>query len=215
LSVLSCQLLWSPATDNGPPTTDPSSNRKSQIANRKLPIPPGFTLLEMLTTVAVLVIVLGLMVSLARYVRNASAVEMTKDLLHKLDGMMQQYRLNHADGAGHPGPLPNVTAFLPPDLKSSQLPDEQTLQQRAVDNNRSFMQALRAEGLLSEESFGKLPQSIYSNDLLRDAWGSPIVFMPDSHEGIGMALEGRPFFFSAGPDQQYRTQENNLYSYEK
>ena len=169
----------------------------------------------MLTTVAVLVIVLGLMVSLARYVRNASAVEMTKDLLHKLDGMLLQYRLNHADAQGRLGPLPNVTEFLPPNFKPDQLPDEQTLQQRAVDNNRSFVQALRAEGLFSEEAFGKLPQSIYSNDLLRDAWGSPIVFMPASHEGIGMALEGRPFFFSAGPDQQYRTQENNLYSYEK
>lgn len=169
----------------------------------------------MLTTVAVLVIVLGLMVSLARYVRNASALEMTKDLLHKLDGMLQQYRLNHADAQGRPGPLPNVTAFLPPGLMGDELPAEQTLQQRAVLNNRSFAQALRAEGLFSEEAFGKLPQSIYSNDLLRDAWGSPIVFMPISHEGIGMAPEGRPFFFSAGPDQQYRTQENNLYSYEK
>ena len=39
----------------------------------------------MLTTVAALIIVLGLMVSLARYVRNALAVEVSKDLLHRMD----------------------------------------------------------------------------------------------------------------------------------
>ena len=189
---------------------------KPQIANPKSQIPRGFTLLEMLTTVAVLIIVLGLMVSLARYVRNDLAVKTTKDLLHKLDEMMDRYRQDHADAEGRPGPVPNINPFLPPGTgEEDPLPDESTLQKRAADNNHSFVQFLRAAGLLNEESFGKLPQSIYSYDLLRDAWGSPIVFMPASHHDIGMAGEGKPFFFSAGPDQQYSTQENNLYSYEK
>jgi len=169
----------------------------------------------MLTTVAVLIIVLGMMVSLARYVRNAAALDLTKDLLHKLDSLVQQYRQEHKDALGHIGPTPNVTPFLPPGLPDDRLPAEQTLQQRAIENNRSFVQLFRGEGLLSTEAFGRLPQSIYSNDVLRDAWGSPIVYMASSHEGIGMALKGEPFFFSAGPDQQYLTQENNLYSYEK
>ena len=30
-----------------------------------------------------------------------------------------------------------------------------------------------------------------------------------------MALENKPFFFSAGPDQRYLTADNNLYSYER
>ena len=55
----------------------------------------GFTLLEMLTTLAALIVVMGLMVSLARYVRNALAVEVTKDLLHRMDAMMQQYISRH------------------------------------------------------------------------------------------------------------------------
>ena len=45
----------------------------------------------MLTTVAVLVIVLGLMVSLARDVRTRSAERLTKDLLHRLDLLVAQY----------------------------------------------------------------------------------------------------------------------------
>lgn len=168
----------------------------------------GFTLLEMLTTVAVLVIVLGLMVSLARYVRNELAVEVTKDLLHRLDRMMQQYmNLHHQP--------PAVESFLAADEPADALPDEAALQKAAPANNRGVVLALRADGLLGNDSFGGLPQSIYNDMMIRDAWGSPIVFLPAMHEGIGMAPQDRPFFFSAGPDRRYLTQEDNLYSYEK
>lgn len=163
----------------------------------------------MLTTLAALIVVMGLMVSLARYVRNALAVEVTKDLLHRMDAMMQQYT------SRHPGITPIVSPFVPPGIGPRDLPSEDVLQQTAQENNRSFVSLFRSEGLLADESFGGLPQSIYNNAMLRDAWGSPIVFMPNMHEGIGMAPQDKPFFFSAGPDQKYLTQENNLYSYEK
>ena len=178
-------------------------------ARARPPAAAGFTLLEMLTTVAVLIIVLGLMVSLARYVRNELAVEVTKDLLHRMDAMMQQYATRHG------GVVPVVSPFLPPGLAERGLLDEAKLRQNAEENNRSFVALFRSEGLLTDESFGGLPQSIYNDAMLRDAWGSPIVFMPTLHEGIGMAPQNAPFFFSAGPDQRYLTQENNLYSYER
>ena len=165
----------------------------------------------MATTVAVLVIVLGLMVSLARYVRNELAVEVTKDLLHRLDALMQQYASRHND-------LPRVSPFIPASQAAAAKDpsDEQELRRNAEANNRSFVLALRAEGLLGDEAFGGgLPQSIYNDMMIRDAWGSPIVFMPSMHEGIGMALRDKPFFFSAGPDQNYLTQQDNLYSYER
>ncbi len=49
---------------------------------------------------------------------------------------------------------------------------------------------------------------------LRDAQGSPIVFLQRMHPSIGMELDDRPFFFSAGLDRKYLTREDNLYSYE-
>src|SRR3977135_332087 len=58
----------------------------------------AFTLVEMLTTVAVLVIVLGLMVSLARDVRTRSAERLTKDLLSRLDTLVAQYRAKNLKG---------------------------------------------------------------------------------------------------------------------
>jgi hypothetical protein len=163
----------------------------------------------MLTTVAVLVIVLGLMVSLARYVRNELAVEVTKDLLHRLDNALQKYMARHENR------VPQVTAFIPPGTPPNILPDEQTLQQNVIGNNRGIVQALRQDGLLDDPSFGGLPESIFNEMMARDAWGSPIAFMPAMHPGIGMALQNHPFFFSAGPDAQYLTQQDNLYSYEK
>src|SRR4051794_1464097 len=63
-------------------------NRKLQMGDRRR----AFTLIEMMTTVAVLVIVLGLMVSLARDVRTRSAERLTKDLLARLDTLVEQYR---------------------------------------------------------------------------------------------------------------------------
>src|SRR3954468_23106406 len=51
----------------------------------------AFTLIEMITTVAALVILLGLMVSLARDVRNRSANELTGEVLEKLDRALMQY----------------------------------------------------------------------------------------------------------------------------
>ena len=63
------------------------------IRNPKPEARTAFTLLEMLTTVAVLVIVLGLMVSLARHVRERAAVALTKDLIRRLDALMDRKRI--------------------------------------------------------------------------------------------------------------------------
>jgi prepilin-type N-terminal cleavage/methylation domain-containing protein len=164
----------------------------------------GFTLLEMLTTVAALVIVLGLMVDLARFVRNDSSIKLTKQLLYQCDLLLAQYELHHG------GKPPAIAPFAYADENL----DEATLQRRAMDNNRDFVAALRTEAGRGSALFGGLPDSIYNEATLSDAWGSPIVFMPSMHREIGIAPENRSFFFSAGPDRRYLTQDDNLYSYE-
>src|SRR5437667_12588363 len=93
------------------------------LAPRHLPL--GFTLIEMLTTVAVLVIVLGLMVSLARDVRNRSADRLTSDLLIKLDRLMSAYN----DRNHH---LPAVYPFVETDSPDE---DKDNLKGNALRNN--------------------------------------------------------------------------------
>ena len=191
----------------------------------------GFTLIEMLTVVASLIIVLGLMVSLAWDVRRQSSERLTKDLLVKLDALMTRYVERYKQ-------MPQVSAFIetaganaaatsagggiamngPGRRAEEELPDESTLLGAAEANNREFVMALQTESAGSgpeSEPFGHLAGGMYDEVTLRDAWGTPIVFMPAMHPAIGMALGNRPFFFSAGPDRTFRTLEDNLYSYEQ
>jgi hypothetical protein len=159
----------------------------------------------MLTTIAVLVIVLGLMVSLARRVRQGSAESVTVDLLRNLDVLTEQYKQrNH-------GQLPQVVPFV---TEADVDPDEATLQKRALANNRDLVRVLKGQVDLSAGAFAKLPVSIYDEATLRDAWGTPIVFLPRYHRAIGMPPGGEYFFVSAGPDRKFRTRADNLYSYE-
>src|SRR5213596_3304934 len=65
----------------------------------------GFTLIEMLTVVALLIIVLGLMVSLAWDVRRQSSERLTKDLLLKLHVLMSQYIEHHKR-------VPQISPFI-------------------------------------------------------------------------------------------------------
>lgn len=159
----------------------------------------------MLTTVALLIIILGLMVSLARYVRSRSAEELTRRILVNLHAAMLEY--SHQNGA------PRIESFV--ESKTEYKPgDELALEAAAAFNNRQMVQFFRAHKDLSAKAFRDLPLSIYDDAMVRDAWGNPIVFMPAMHRQIGMAPNNEWFFFSAGPDRQYLTRDDNQYSYE-
>src|SRR3954449_7176125 len=115
----------------------------------------GFTLIEMLTTVAVLIIVLGLMVSLARYVRDRSANELTQNLLMRLDDLARAYEQR----TGHP---PQVPLIIPANQVDA---NEPAVQAAARLNNAKFVEAMKGEfarsGLLEQDrakgGFGDLP----------------------------------------------------------
>jgi hypothetical protein len=194
----------------------------------------------MLATVAALVILLGLMVSLARYVRRQASDQLTKQLLAQLDVLVRNYQtrykalpavtpfvsgnqtgadLSSAGGTTtRPSTAPilqiSPAPLLPTAFAEEILPDEPTLRAAAEANNRSFVQALQVEARRYPTEYAGLPTSFFVEGVLPDAWGTPIVFMPALHPAIGMAMENRPFLLSAGPDRRFRTLEDNLYSYE-
>lgn len=170
----------------------------------------GFTLVEMLTTVAVLVIVLGMMVSLARDVRTRSADRLTKDLLHRLDGLVAAYRTRSLKG------LPDDQAKLYPSVHPlmDNETDEQHLRANAMLNNTELIRTLKSQVDLSGTAFSDLSIANYNEVNVLDAWGSPVAYMPHQHPQVGMAAGDRSFFFSAGPDRKYLTRQDNLYSYE-
>jgi len=174
----------------------------------------GFTLIEMLTTVAVLVIVLGLMVSLARDVRNRSAERLTKDLLRRLDFLVAQYKQRNLKGL--PREEQDLYPVVHPLLGQDPIDigDEAKQRENALANNRELIRTLKSQVDLSGGPFSDLSIANYNEVNLLDAWGSPVVFMPHQHPLVGMAAGNLGFFFSAGPDRRYLTRQDNLYSYE-
>ena len=177
-------------------------------------MPQGFTLIEMLTTVAVLVIVLGLMVSLARDVRNRSAERLTKDLLRRLDLLVAQYKQRSLRSI--PEEQRKLYPVVHPLLGETPLDigDEAKQRENALANNRELIRTLKSQVDLSGGAFSDLSIANYNEVNLLDAWGSPIVYMPHQHPLVGMAGGDSYFFFSAGPDRKYLTRQDNLYSYE-
>jgi len=171
----------------------------------------AFTLVEMLTTVAVLVIVLGMMVSLARDVRTRSAERLTEDLLHRLDNLVAQYRARSLKGLS--AEQAKMYPLVHP-LIDSDPPDEARLRSSAMQNNSELVRTLKSQVDLSGTAFSDLSIANYNEVNLLDAWGSPIVYMPHQHPLVGMASGDRSFFLSAGPDRKYLTRQDNLYSYE-
>src|SRR5688572_26342880 len=105
-------------------------------------VPHGFTLVEMLTTVALLVIILGLMVSLARDVRNRSADAMTKQILHRLDVLVNQYRVKALSNLPPSEQVkhPVVRTFIGPGEDEL---DEARLREHAVENNKELIRTLK------------------------------------------------------------------------
>jgi prepilin-type N-terminal cleavage/methylation domain-containing protein len=172
----------------------------------------GFTLIEMLTTVAVLVIVLGLMVSLARDVRHRSAEALTTDILSRLDTLVDQYRARALSMVPRRDweKYPAVHPFIQP----AEPLDESQLQDDAAQNNKDLVGTLKKYFDLSGDVFHDLSIANYNEVMVLDSWGRPIVYMPHGHPAIGMAANNRSFFFSAGPDRKYLTRQDNLYSYE-
>ena len=167
----------------------------------------AYTLVEMLTTIAVLVVVMGLMVSLARNVRAQTAQTVTQNVLLRLDELMRQYQENNG------GQLPAIAPLIPSDAAAP--PDEATLRRAAMINNAQFVQVLLNRRTVARE-FAGLPNRLYDRGKPRldDEWGNPIVFMASGNMYIGTAPYGRPFFFSAGRDGKYLTLYDNLNSYD-
>ncbi len=178
---------------------------RTKTFTRKISHASAFTLIEMLTTAATLVIVLGLMVSLARYVRSRSADALTRNILQKLDAWLTA-------ASGDPsvvvrlGAVPKLIAA--PDAQG----DDELLQKAAMANNEAFVRACLDSGgggaLLS------LPLTVYDGRTLRDAWGTPLIYMAPNAPSPGLSPQKRAFFFSAGPDRRFGTVSDNLYSYE-
>ncbi len=166
----------------------------------------GFTILELITTLSLVVIILGLAVSLARYVRTNSADQVTRKVLVELEQALQAYRKLDVQHRQYP-----PAAIVPDDVSEDQL---NTI---LLENNKQLVELLR-KSLSPQENASagaQVLKSVEGGSVARDAWGRVIGYLPHQHPQIGMANQNAPFFFSAGIDGKYFTRQDNLYSYEQ
>src|SRR5438093_12405763 len=108
----------------------------------------------MLTTVAALVIVLGLMVSLARYERRRSAENFTRDdVLARLDALLARRDIveNKAlqEALADPNTVPRLMRPSPRE------PEEPVLQHNAAANNTEFVKVFKR--FVGPKAFNDLP----------------------------------------------------------
>lgn len=171
----------------------------------------GLALSELLLVVVTLTVLLGLVVSLARRVRRESAHALASRVLAELDQTLALYRQREAT-------LPDVPPLLPVDGDWSPFaarPTEEALAVRVLANNRGAVALLRPGTVEDAGSPAAAVGSLlYNGQTLRDPWGTPIAFMAGGSPLIGTAPGDAPFFFSAGPDGQFLTRDDNVYSYE-
>jgi type II secretory pathway pseudopilin PulG len=170
----------------------------------------GYTLVELFLTLGVLAIVLGLMINMANRVRREATDQLTRKVLDRLTVLMVQYQKQNGDSPPPVQPL----------VEGRKLLSEPALAVLARQNNADFVRYLHLTGVAKESPAGDDPltgsfgRSSADAGVLEDPWGSPIVFMARQNPAIGMAPGDAFFFFSAGPDRQFLTREDNVYSYE-
>ncbi|MGC4031297.1 MAG: hypothetical protein QM754_06065 [Tepidisphaeraceae bacterium] len=145
----------------------------------------GFGLLELLTSVAFLVILLGFAVSAARYVRSKDSAAAIRQQLAMLNGRLAAY--------GLPAELPifaeNLTAA-----------DEAAAPDRVLDQAKENAD-LCADWLRVDRTS------------MTDPWGTPIVAIPGKHRARHVAAV-QAVLDDAGPDGRFFTLSDNIYGYD-
>ena len=201
------------------PLALPGNMARSRITLSKSPLQKnaepfskhrGYTIVELFLTLAVLMVVLGLMINVSNRVRRESADKITRQMLSRLTLMMAQYRRQN-------GQLPPVT----PLIETNQTINESDLLIRSRKNNADFVRYLQLTQLASRPDADDDPlasglhQTGSDPPLLEDPWGTPIVFMAGQNPAIGLPPRDAFFFFSTGPDRLFLTHQDNFYSYEE
>lgn len=224
--------------------------------------PAGFTLLEILIVIGVILLLVGIAVVGFNAYDKAASERQTKITMENLKGLLAAYerqtgtggaaRLNNLAGTAAGDPFASTAAPPAPfiamtdaklagdvnpgaesrkhfddykDGKFNTLATRQVMAElRRIPDNRQQMESFPPKTILQVRN---LPTPLPPNltPVVVDAWGNPILFVPDgglSNVKInGTALadpirspDRRPFFASAGPDGNFEEGDDNIYSFQ-
>ncbi len=197
--------------------------------NRSRPRRPGFSLIEMLIVMALVVVLAGLTVVVGRSVIGKAKVDQCRQVLQAPDATLTEYQAEK----GAVPPFVRRAYKAPDGIGSYGL---STRREVAVylDQVKGYAGIDKQLGTIDSAFLVKREQiytdlagypyaGVVADDprpSVRDPWGMEILYIhphednEDAFRAFGKPLNERPYFMSAGPDGEYETLEDNLYSYE-
>jgi prepilin-type N-terminal cleavage/methylation domain-containing protein len=219
----------------------------------------GFTLLEMLVTIGILLVLMGIIVVGLNVILGNNQRKQTEAILKRAQAFAAEVNNSKQGRDSFYQRVLWTTYIGAPNVNSAAVPVAAG-SAASVDNSVVIVRYLLslkpnrdAAQKLPPRTATDIPSS-YRNgftgadaqllaNVMMDAWGNPIVFVPDALEvanastGLGQPASGagglsglkstsgavnstrftapdrRPFWFSAGPDGKYETHDDNVYSF--
>jgi prepilin-type N-terminal cleavage/methylation domain-containing protein len=179
----------------------------------------GFTLMEIMVVIAIIVVLMGLIVGVSAHARESARIRQTHLTLHTLDLIMKDYLKENAEppiptetdywknpamrlilgGAAYDETcVPDYTKTFPASITSPKVP-------APTSDPIYWVKALNA---FAPKSMAPLTKSVdpspQVNTVILDAWGTPIRYVPYNIDGT--KKEG--YFQSAGPDRIFMDSAN-------
>ena len=193
----------------------------------------GFTLIEMMIVIAIIVLLAGLTLGISNKVLRGSEIRKTKDAITLLDTAISEW----VTEMGRQVTFASVGAVEGNyDIPSDDIIDIPTFNSSVTQAEMSDAMNFRAEAMWtlltelesSKNILAKIHPDLIENNRVIDAWGSPIgIVFPcgsfkgsdlislaedasgdltvrdQAEDGLGSCLNKQPYFVSAGPDGQW------------
>ncbi len=151
----------------------------------------GFTLIEMLVVIGVIVLMIGIGMAAYVSVMRSGDAAATRAVLEQAQGAERTYR--DAVDLPHDQPIPGAD-----DMRSLL----RVLMQH--EESRMMLESVGDEHLTGEEG----------NWRLRDGWNEEIIYVPPGEEKQGYPARQRSYFVSRGRDRDRGT-EDDMFSYDR
>lgn len=189
----------------------------------------AFSLIEMLIVIGLVILLASITVVVGQSVIAKSKIDQCRQLLSTLDATLTEYQ---AERGGIPPFV--LRAYVPPDGLSSNASKSRREVAVYLDQVKGFTGIDKQLGTIDssflvkrQQIFADLAGYQYAGTLtddvrpsVRDPWGMEILYIhPNAQNDVAFRVLGkpvneRPYFMSAGPDEEYETLEDNVYSYE-
>ena len=181
----------------------------------------GFTLIEVLIAIGIISVLATIAVVGFGAMTRQSKQRLTSQLLSNANGWLAEYaratQLKNisTDAVPAPGKVEVGSADRNGTVVGSTRKMMQLL--RTIPLNKNAMDQTPAENMIAGATSTESP-------ILADAWNNPIIFVPaDGLTGVTTSSgtstiqspDRKPFFASAGPDGNFTTGKDNIYSFDK